>query len=556
MNNSTFGKVLGKGGKFYNEVSSPETFGNIENVKAIAVVDGKPATTTDYETFTPIVPDQLEQDVETLKTDVEELGNEQNQLASDLTNETTAREQADTTLQTNIDAETTAREQADTTLQNDINTRAKLDGSNLTDENVASWNTKLLNKPAIDITSFSGTLSELCEEIVNNYRTKRIFFNLSDIYENQQIANIIPKPIDYNKNNIPCEIRNVIHGAKNYYCCIEIIAFNGGSQNNQSSVCYLIKTSTAGLNETVTLTEWCLLDTKNNAINFAEEEWQKSKNLIEVKELSETGSGITYTNDNNTVILNGTATKGVQINIYKYFTLEKGKTYTFSCRLNGQLNPATDTERFLLFITFKGVSGSVYRDFINHWIGKNEFAKGIVTHKVTPSEDMYYTGGGIYWPVSFVGSSFVDAELSIQLEEGSVATDYKPYNGAIVHEKDIEPDSFTFKSASFGDSVDGEFVLVDTNIMLKGGKYLLNMTAPLAKVNTQTFDLKYNIGGLEDNVASADYTITGYIRLSGNVVLELPKGSTSIKIFLKTYSSNIISVKRYNEAATYTLVRI
>lgn len=383
MNNSTFGKVLGKGGKFYDEVSSPETFGNIENIKAIAVVDGKPSTTTDYEKFTPIVPDQLEQDVETLKTDVEELGNEQNQTANDLTNEITAREQADTAL------------------QSDINTRAKLDGSNLNDDNVASWNTKLLNKPTLTLTTFSGTLKEFGTEVRNNYKTKNIVFRIGNL-DNSTIKNIIPQPEGY-ANYTTCYI-NSINIADEYNYIIEILAI--GIYINKSSRRFLIVTgNTQGTTET--LTDWVLINTENNAINFAEEERQKSKNLFNINKISNSSS-ITIQNNELTCNYWYSETKET---FAELANLEIGKTYVISFN-------TTSTRKYIYFTNKKGYT--------------REFYSGVpfvVNAEMLESVLVFYSIDS--------SNSSPSVYTDIMIEEGSVATDYQPYNGAIVHEKDL-----------------------------------------------------------------------------------------------------------------------
>lgn len=94
-------QLLKQGRNFYG-VLSPADSGVEKQVKTFVENNGNLQYSLDNTKFKDVVPSTLVADVETLKTDVEELGNEVSQTTINLTNEISAREQADTNLQTQI----------------------------------------------------------------------------------------------------------------------------------------------------------------------------------------------------------------------------------------------------------------------------------------------------------------------------------------------------------------------------------------------------------------------------------------------------------------------
>lgn len=150
-------------------------------------------------------------------------------------------------------------------------------------------------------------------------------------------------------------------------------------------------------------------DTEDKAIVFAESERQKSKNLFPAETVS--GNG------------------GKSIKLSK--TLPVG-TYTLSAIVTSD---SSDT-------------GCLVEAYANgKWITVFSVSKGIPqrtssTRDLTSPIDEFR----FYAGASDIGSHAFNFS-EIQLEEGTEATDYQPYNGPIVHEKDVERNVLTAQLA-------------------------------------------------------------------------------------------------------------
>ena len=160
-------------------------------------------------------------------------------------------------------------------------------------------------------------------------------------------------------------------------------------------------------------------------LDFAESERQKSKNLLCVNQFSEIKSGLTITGDYDTqkYIFNGTSTDtfGSWL-MCKPIKLEANKSYTFSTKHSG--NISINSYAILYFFAKNGVE-------MGHISLLNQ--EDYFTY--TPTEDIETHA----YIVLDCGSNnvFSNFNLQVQIEEGSVATSYQPYNGAIVHKKEI-----------------------------------------------------------------------------------------------------------------------
>lgn len=158
------------------------------------------------------------------------------------------------------------------------------------------------------------------------------------------------------------------------------------------------------------------------AIAFAESERQKSKNLLNYEDIIPT-TGLT-TDNNGTFYIDTTFYYIVrQLNI----SFEPNKTYTMSCNvvsITGGNNPT-----FEFAVRYKDGEWAGYgSDIIT--------GAGIVSASFTPTKEVDL------FELRFIRQSTTGQELqatinNLQIEECSVATDYQPYNGAIVHEKDV-----------------------------------------------------------------------------------------------------------------------
>ena len=160
-------------------------------------------------------------------------------------------------------------------------------------------------------------------------------------------------------------------------------------------------------NETVVDALNAAIGTKANkadiepTILFAESERQKSKNLFP----NETVSGTTYTK------------------ITLPSPLKVG-TYTLSL-----IATSSDTDVDRCIVSFQGDSDK-YLGQAN--LGRNTRTNSTITLSETCYSINFYAGTSY---ANSNGDTFTYSD--IQIEEGSVATDYQPYNGAIVHEKQL-----------------------------------------------------------------------------------------------------------------------
>ena len=140
----------------------------------------------------------------------------------------------------------------------------------------------------------------------------------------------------------------------------------------------------------------------NEAVQFAEDERQKSKNLF----------------PNSTI----TGTEFYQQHLN---TPIKAGTYTISALVS-----SSDTDSDLSSIVFED-EDKIHPETIN--LSRNNRSSTTFTLNQDCS---YVTFFASHSYVASSGDTFTFSD--IQIEEGSVATDYQPYNGAIVHEKEIE----------------------------------------------------------------------------------------------------------------------
>ena len=158
-------------------------------------------------------------------------------------------------------------------------------------------------------------------------------------------------------------------------------------------------------------------------IVFAESERQKSKNLLNYEDIIPK-TGLT-TDNNGTFYIDTTGYYVIQqLNI----SFELNKTYTMSCNvvsITGGNNPT-----FEFAVKYKDGEWAGY--------GSNVITgTGIASASFTPTKEVDL------FELRFIRQNPAGQELqatinNLQLEEGSVATDYQPYNGQITHSGDKE----------------------------------------------------------------------------------------------------------------------
>lgn len=165
-----------------------------------------------------------------------------------------------------------------------------------------------------------------------------------------------------------------------------------------------------------------LSDETIKTLDFAESERQKSKNLFDVKNgLDITQKGLKVSISNNITTVSGTVTGNTAVGIYNSVTkLYKDKTYTISFQDYSNLS------NFKIAVTGTRPDGTKKYDMLNIDSSK-------VVNTITCDDD-YSLAVEVYC----LANATPTGSFKLQIEEGKVATDYQPYNGAIVHEKDIQ----------------------------------------------------------------------------------------------------------------------
>ena len=185
-----------------------------------------------------------------------------------------------------------------------------------------------------------------------------------------------------------------------------------------------------------------------NPVEFAESERQKSKNLFNAEVVPITSSYVTYDKDTNTFTYT--------IND----TIESADT-SFTILKYGKLKPGTYTMSFNTTSTI-GNNAPVIVAKLNEYDGFNStiVSKNIIdgyvylTFTLTEETNIglawYYKAG---W-IAGDAPPGVKTLTNLQLEEGSIATDYQSYNGKIVHEKELAGVEYieTFYDMSSSDS--------------------------------------------------------------------------------------------------------
>ena len=168
-----------------------------------------------------------------------------------------------------------------------------------------------------------------------------------------------------------------------------------------------------------------------NPVEFAESERQKSKNLFNTEAVPITSSYVTYDKDTNTFTYTVNSTiesASTSFAILKYGKLKPG-TYTMSFNTTSTIGNTApvivaklnEYDNFSTSIATKNIiDGYVYLTFT-------------LTEETNIGLAWYYKAG---W-IAGDAPPGVKTLTNLQLEEGSIATDYQSYNGAIVHEKNI-----------------------------------------------------------------------------------------------------------------------
>lgn len=154
------------------------------------------------------------------------------------------------------------------------------------------------------------------------------------------------------------------------------------------------------------------------AVTFAESERQKSKNLFDIDTMVKYNSGANISKTaGGTITFYSSSTAVIKIPV-------KPNTQYYLSTLN--------TIEFWL--------GETQSDGVTETGNPVNMTDWNQSSLITTANDTYYLIGVVHFVTdpNVVITKNILENANIQLEEGSVATDYQPYNGAIVHEKEIE----------------------------------------------------------------------------------------------------------------------
>ena len=175
------------------------------------------------------------------------------------------------------------------------------------------------------------------------------------------------------------------------------------------------------LNSDNSKVEYKLSNGTITTLDFAESERQKSKNLFDY----------TKTYGYSACTSNGDGSYNINVSNFYYpemrYKLETkiGQPYSFSAYINS----FTSTSSVYFSARFVYTDGRGDETQVQALIGQR------VSLTLTPAKDVDYIVFRLLRTNVPATTSGVVSD--IQIEEGSIATDYQPYNGAIVHEKEI-----------------------------------------------------------------------------------------------------------------------
>lgn len=206
---------------------------------------------------------------------------------------------------------------------------------------------------------------------------------------------------------------------------------------------------------------------------FAELERQKSKNLLYIKNTQNTTTITSYPDH---IILNGTPNANTE---YPYTSstlpndvkFEVGKTYTLSRQLiggNGGLN-------FKVGLVLQDTNGQSLQEVIIP-SGQESFTFVCNSNNIKKYSGYIIFDGGV---------TFTNAYYGLQIEEGSVATEYQPYNGQITHNGDA---SVTFAESERQKSETDGAIVHDKQLIEKSMTLIDKIYVPDESYSQLRFD--------------------------------------------------------------------
>lgn len=198
---------------------------------------------------------------------------------------------------------------------------------------------------------------------------------------------------------------------------VDCVLYNGASY-------YCKQTTTAGIDPTNN-EYWGVMASGNinpDTINFAESERQKSKNLFNIN-ATRKNTNANSSVSNNTLNVNGTSADTYTI-------------YVIDVKPNTNYTVSSNVE----IVTSNNYTGriGIFNEAVSKYIDSFEPNNNSVV-------GTFNTGDNSKVSVIFysaTGGSYTKSEVNfsnIQIEEGTVATDYHKWSGKTLHEEDLEP---------------------------------------------------------------------------------------------------------------------
>ena len=221
--------------------------------------------------------------------------------------------------------------------------------------------------------------------------------------------------------------------------------------------------------------------------DFAESERQKSKNLLDINKAEFKGESSTYS-----TLSGGT------------ITINAGNAFCYISSLTNLCNLKPNIPYTLSYVTNNGNS------YIYQYIeGSTGFAWNNGETKTFTQAELDRIGNNL---LLLYGSTDSTVTYSnIQIEEGSTSTDYQPYNGAIVHEKeivDIEHINVVYDKSSSNSAINWGYTDgLKANGQVEG---VLTITPPVALKTTSKYRVYVNWGG-DINIFTASVNHSGTI---------------------------------------------
>lgn len=258
----------------------------------------------------------------------------------------------------------------------------------------------------------------------------------------------------------------------------------------------------------------------NRLYGKSEQKQYRGKNLLvypyaDNTKAPYTTNGITYTVDNEWIVINGTATSNAHFDTYKgsfLQGLQEGKTYTLSIEVQNGTASAY----------FATSNGSVNTDLVVIGdVSNTIMSKSFIYVR---ADDTVRDMSGVYTRASH--GTHKDTKIRVWLEEGDTATEFEPYVGGIPSPSLEYPQ---------------EIKSVSSPVVMCSGKNLINTEAFESTVNGVTWKLDDNhitASGTPTAESFSDSTIFINNKKSGKYTLSLQGTTTNVVTMIAFVNSN------------------